>query len=270
MEQRCKKCGGSKTKKSGKYMRCKPCTDARIGTWREKVGGALQVKNLAYKAENRDRANRVEKERREKIRSAVLDHYGKSCECCGESERAFLCIDHVAGGGNEHRRSVGSGTALQKWLLDSNFPPGFRTLCHNCNHCAWAHGQCIHRGPPTKTGSPRYEYMKELRREVRMRTLLHYGDGKVECRCCGEDRFEFLCLDHLNGGGKKHRQEVGRGTVFYRWIVKAGFPPGFQVLCQNCNFGKGSGETCPCRLSGRSKRVCRPGMAGSCNAGPRP
>ena len=33
----------------------------------------------------------------------VLDHYGRACSCCGETEPAFLTIDHVNNDGAEHR-----------------------------------------------------------------------------------------------------------------------------------------------------------------------
>lgn len=64
--------------------------------------------------------------------------------------------------------------------------------------------------------------------------------GGYKCNCCGEMEKLFLTLDHINGGGTKHRKETkGGGQWVYRWILKNDFPPGFQVLCMNCNFGKG-------------------------------
>src|ERR1019366_4483037 len=33
--------------------------------------------------------------------------YGGKCACCGETERIFLTIDHIGGGGAEHRRQFG-------------------------------------------------------------------------------------------------------------------------------------------------------------------
>src|SRR5205807_5288509 len=32
----------------------------------------------------------------------------------------------------------------------------------------------------------------------------HYG--KV-CACCGESTYEFLCIDHINGGGNRQRKQ---------------------------------------------------------------
>jgi hypothetical protein len=199
-------------------------------------------KHLAQQKEWRDKnsskRNEYEKKRREGFREQALAHYGQICSCCGETKKAFLCIDHINGGGEAHRREIGisSGTGFLNWLVKNDFPDGFRTLCHNCNFCIWAHGQCVHKGPPTKTGGPRYEYMQKHRTEIRHKTFSHYGEEK--CVRCGETKFEFLVLDHIDGGGKKHQKEVGRGSCFYRWLVKNNYPPGFQILCHNCNAEK--------------------------------
>lgn len=71
-------------------------------------------------------------------------------------------------------------------------------------------------------------------RDRRRRVIDHYG-GK--CECCGEVHLAMLALDHINGGGNKHRREIqASGSVtLYRWIIEQGFPRGFRVLCFNCN-----------------------------------
>lgn len=68
-------------------------------------------------------------------------------------------------------------------------------------------------------------------------TILAYG-GYV-CACCGEKEPKFLTLDHVNNDGAKHREEIGnRGAGIYKWLRDKGYPPGFQILCMNCNHGK--------------------------------
>jgi hypothetical protein len=70
------------------------------------------------------------------------------------------------------------------------------------------------------------------------------------CQCCGEAEPVFLAIDHINNDGAAHRRELGidrqmgGGATFYRWLVTNGFPPGFQVLCHNCNWAKSHGG-CP-------------------------
>jgi len=72
---------------------------------------------------------------------------------------------------------------------------------------------------------------------ARDQVLDHYG--RV-CVCCGATR--GLTIDHVNGDGKAHREEL-KGDL-YRWLVQEGFPRGFQVLCTPCNSSKGTGLAC--------------------------
>lgn len=67
--------------------------------------------------------------------------------------------------------------------------------------------------------------------------------GGFKCACCGETEEVFLSIDHINGGGGKHRREIGNGL--YGWLKKNNFPPGFQVLCMNCQRGKYICGICP-------------------------
>jgi len=60
--------------------------------------------------------------------------------------------------------------------------------------------------------------------------------GGSFCACCGEDHYEFLCIDHVDNNGAAHRKKVGD---VLSWLSKNGYPSGFQVLCINCNFAKG-------------------------------
>lgn len=64
---------------------------------------------------------------------AVFDHYGHSCECCGESEPKFMTIDHIEPCGTKNRNEM-KQRQIYFWLIQNNFPPGFRVLCSNCNH----------------------------------------------------------------------------------------------------------------------------------------
>ena len=74
----------------------------------------------------------------------------------------------------------------------------------------------------------------------------HYGN---ECECCQEARAEFLELDHVNGGGNKHRAEVGGSTqMLYKWVIDNSFPNDFRLLCSNCNKARGNFGYCPHEL----------------------
>lgn len=98
------------------------------------------------------------------------------------------------------------------------------------------------------------ESKKKYERRTRIEALTHYGGNPPACACCGENRIEFLTIDHIHGGGSKHRRELGNaGTRIARWLKKAGYPDGFRVLCYNCNCAIGAYGECP------HTRECRPG-----------
>lgn len=79
--------------------------------------------------------------------------------------------------------------------------------------------------------------------------------GGSHCACCGESHHEFLALDHIEGGGAAHRRELRRvrGSAFYEWLKKEGFPRGYQVLCHNCNLAKKDAGICPHRQVQRTE-----------------
>jgi hypothetical protein len=92
------------------------------------------------------------------------------------------------------------------------------------------------------------DYSRASRRRLKMEVLHAYGGEHPACACCGESTPEFLAIDHLNGGGKNHRDNLIRsGTNMYAWLKREGFPPGFQVLCHNCNCALGYYGACPHR-----------------------
>ena len=92
------------------------------------------------------------------------------------------------------------------------------------------------------------DYGQRLKRIV----LLHYSEGTLVCSCCGESNYEFLSIDHVNGGGTQHRKRLSpdgmtnrSGRTFYKWLIKNNFPPGYRVLCLNCNWARGKLGYCP-------------------------
>jgi hypothetical protein len=101
------------------------------------------------------------------------------------------------------------------------------------------------------------EYAKAIQErsynKIRRECFERYGNGKAQCRCCGEKEFKFLHLDHINGDGWEFRKawtenngKVVGGTGFYYWLKKNGWPDlALQVLCANCNLGKRTGKYCP-------------------------
>lgn len=90
------------------------------------------------------------KKRRQAAKAKAILHYGDRCQCCSEGNIAFLTIDHINGGGNNHRRKMGvkklGSVGFYDWLIANNFPEGFRVLCLNCNMGVyWNDGVCPHK-----------------------------------------------------------------------------------------------------------------------------
>lgn len=81
---------------------------------------------------------------RRSLRREIIEAYGSRCACCGESHYEFLAIDHVAGGGNQHRNILGGHANTLKYIKKQGYPPEFRVLCHNCNLARGFYGYCPH------------------------------------------------------------------------------------------------------------------------------
>lgn len=80
-------------------------------------------------------------------------------------------------------------------------------------------------------------------KQLRLKVLERYGNC---CQCCGENRYEFLAMDHINNDGAEHRNNGtygGQATV--KWIIDNDYPQDFQILCHNCNAAKGYYGMCP-------------------------
>src|SRR3989344_585370 len=57
------------------------------------------------------------------------------------------------------------------------------------------------------------------RTRIKVEVLGHYSKGIPKCRCCGESHIEFLSIDHIDCGGKKHFIGLNRrGAGFYVWL----------------------------------------------------
>jgi hypothetical protein len=82
---------------------------------------------------------------RERNRTELLAAYGGKCACprCPETNDAFLTLEHIGGGGREHRKAVGSHTYAD--LRRRGWPQeGYTLLCWNCNSGSRFTGVCPH------------------------------------------------------------------------------------------------------------------------------
>lgn len=93
-----------------------------------------------------------------------------------------------------------------------------------------------------KVSVKRREYAKRFYRKLKERVIAGYGGS---CVCCGEATFEFLTIDHIEGGGRADRAKR-TGAGFYSRLEKEGFPKAaYRLLCMNCNFAFGIYGHCP-------------------------
>lgn len=107
---------------------------------------------------------------------------------------------------------------------------------HNCRVCkvelteeTWNKGSRKHKQYLCK------ECQRKAQNKIRLDIVNHYGS---KCAYCGST--EDLQIDHIEGNGKAHREELGDGATIYYWIKRNNYPTGFQVLCKKHNVNKGS------------------------------
>lgn len=90
------------------------------------------------------------------------------------------------------------------------------------------------------------ESTNRRRQDIKLEALAHYSNGEnPRCYCCGESHPLLLGLDHINGGGTKHRKEEKISKIS-QWAKRNNWPPIFRVACHSCNLGSHlNGGTCP-------------------------
>jgi hypothetical protein len=88
-------------------------------------------------------------------------------------------------------------------------------------------------------------YYKLYHAKERKEVLMHYSNGKMECKLCGIPDERLLLIDHENGGGSQDRKKIKTSNL-YHYLKANTYPEGFvdskgefhkyRVLCHNCNF----------------------------------
>jgi hypothetical protein len=156
--------------KDGLQSQCKTCAKARLAT-------ARKIRRIAGELTDAQKT-------RQRLRREVLQHYGGenlqcSCPGCNVTQIEFLSIDHIDGGGHQHRKQIGE-SGLYTWLKRQNFPPGFRVLCHNCNQSMGAYGYCPH--VQTKVLDLRTRVDKLLTAVLQAAITLHRNNRRLSAR----------------------------------------------------------------------------------------
>lgn len=114
---------------------------------------------------------------------------------------------------------------------------------------------CVRCAEPIKIGQVRCDKCNKKHNidnktsdvKLKKETFEAYGGSRCSCLGCNEHRLEFLQLDHIDGNGNQHRKQINSkgGKSTYRWLRKNNFPPGYRVLCANCNSAFGVYGKCP-------------------------
>jgi hypothetical protein len=146
--KKCENCGSTKPKiefwkrngtKDNLRNYCKECEKKSAKAWR------IENKDYfkKYNKDNRNKLNSYYKKYNNDIRLDVLIHYVPDLTCHGIdgkgckfncSDIKCLTIDHINGGGNEHRKknNLKSSSQFYRWLYNNNYPLEFQVLCMNC------------------------------------------------------------------------------------------------------------------------------------------
>ena len=141
--------------------RKKPSDDPSYQRWRrknleaERARSRLNMK-LWYE-KNRDRALTAQASNKQKLMREFFARFGSECLCCGETEPAFLTVDHVEPlGGSAHKRRLAAGkgqfahrhVSTYTMVLDlkkRGWPAHeMQVLCMNCNLAKRRIGVCPH------------------------------------------------------------------------------------------------------------------------------
>lgn len=143
----CPKCG-TIHERQGSDNWCKTCRAAYHRARRADPAKTEHIKTRQreWYAANRDRERALRRKYSEQAKREAIDAYGGICACCGEEHLEFLTIDHINGGGREHRKQSGAvGKYFYIWLRKQGYPQGeLRVLCFNCNCSYGFYGYCPH------------------------------------------------------------------------------------------------------------------------------
>lgn len=129
---------------------------------------------------------------------------------------------------------------------------------------SWLVGRC--KQCTTAHQMRRYYSHAREERLVKVAAIKHaviMAYGGYRCACCGETERLFLQLDHINNDGAEFRrklrtkkQNTASGPMTYKWVFDHNFPPGFQILCANCNHGKRMNNgVCPHQTTCNDQRL---------------
>lgn len=133
----------SKHRPKGRYATsCKPCRVEYERNWAKQNPEKYKARGRRHYVKHRPKKLEYASVRSQELKESAFDKYGWDCQCCGESDVAFLTIDHIVPPGNKTNYEK---KALYGWLKKNSYPEGFQTLCWNCNMAKGIYGECPHK-----------------------------------------------------------------------------------------------------------------------------
>jgi len=154
--KRCSRCGQDKpatdfysnqSRADGLSDWCRACTKESQRDGYVAAPQRAHAATMRWRNANREQFNAARRARHHRLRHEVLTAYGGRCTCCGESEEAFLTLEHKNGVPIAHRQSNGkrlSSTDIYAAVKREGFPDDYTILCMNCNGARARLGYCPH------------------------------------------------------------------------------------------------------------------------------
>jgi len=230
------------------YQKNKNEIQKRHQIWFQKNKNKWKKYQQKYNKENKIKNNRRAKKYQEKNKIEAMSHYSKGtlqCKHCHIKGLEFLNIDHIHG-----RKTNDSYLSLIK----RNFPPGLQVLCFNCNLI-----KEIKRKEKNWSQKITAIKVRASNSKLKLEVFSKYSKSKRPfCACCKYSAdIRALTIDHIRP--RKHHGHGDRlkGDKMYRFLRNSGFPPGYQVLCINCNAAKRDNRMCPHKLKKYKKKTRR-------------
>jgi transposase-like protein len=124
-----------------------------LGCPRATVKWTLKKFGIAGRSQANARKILFDRRGRKDVSQAdLITAYGSKCACCGETEPAFLTLDHIGGGGSAHRREMRAKNKgnvhlrIRQELKAQGWPKDkYRLLCMNCNFATRHKKACPHQ-----------------------------------------------------------------------------------------------------------------------------
>lgn len=157
--------------------------------------------------------------------------------------------DSPLGGNNSERKCSACGVVLAKESWRKGERNSHHLICASCARSyarnrrklpeVFAAEKERHRSWLKRNASKARVYFAVHNLQIKLAVLRHYSSFKPSCKVCGVDILASLALDHTGDDGTEFRRKTGIvGHELYWYLMRRGFPDGFQVLCSNCNHLK--------------------------------